>query len=83
MRRMIAELNQGYTPDLIIMDGILAFTNGGPSSGELAERKVMVAGTDQAEVGLGISRPDQIRLVSDDEEGAAYAEKLEVILAQG
>ena len=47
MRRMIAELNQGYTPDLIVMDGILAFTDGGPSSGELKEANVMVAGTDQ------------------------------------
>lgn len=50
MRRMIAELNQGYTPDLIVMDGILAFTDGGPSSGELKEGNVMVAGTDQVAV---------------------------------
>jgi len=50
MRRMIAELNQGYTPDLIVMDGILAFTDGGPSSGELKEANVMVAGTDQVAV---------------------------------
>jgi uncharacterized protein (DUF362 family) len=50
MRRMIAELNQGYTPDLIIMDGIQAFTDGGPSSGELTEGNVMVAGTDQVAV---------------------------------
>jgi uncharacterized protein (DUF362 family) len=50
MRRMIAELNQGYTPDLIIMDGILAFTDGGPSSGELKEGNVVVAGTDQVAV---------------------------------
>jgi uncharacterized protein (DUF362 family) len=117
MRRMIAELNQGYTPDLIIMDGILAFTDGGPSSGELAEGKVMVAGTDQVavdavgvailkelgsneaimntpifkqeqmvravEVGLGVSGPGEIRLVSDDPDGSAYATKLEGILAQG
>jgi uncharacterized protein (DUF362 family) len=117
MRRMIAELNQGYTPDLIIMDGIEAFTDGGPSSGEMKEGNVMVAGTDRVavdavgvailkelgsneaimgtpifaqeqmvravEVGLGISGPDQISLVSDDAEGTAYAAKLEGILARG
>ena len=30
MRRMIAELNRGYTPSLIVLDGISAFTDGGP-----------------------------------------------------
>lgn len=117
MRRMIAELNQGYTPDLIIMDGVLAFTDGGPSSGELKEGKVVVAGTDQVavdavgvailkelganaaimdtpifqqeqmaravEVGLGVGGPEEIRLVSDDDEGRAYAGRLGGILAQG
>ena len=35
------------------------------------------------EVGLGVSGPDQIQLVSDDAEGSAYATKLEGILARG
>ncbi|MGD8320922.1 MAG: hypothetical protein PVJ02_10715, partial [Gemmatimonadota bacterium] len=35
------------------------------------------------EVGLGISGPDEIRLVSDSDEGRAYAARLEGILAQG
>ena len=35
------------------------------------------------EVGLGVSGPDQIDLVSDDEAGTAYAAKLKGILAQG
>jgi uncharacterized protein (DUF362 family) len=50
MRRMIAELNQGYTPKLIIMDGVEAFTDGGPSRGELAQANVMIAGTDRVAV---------------------------------
>jgi uncharacterized protein (DUF362 family) len=50
MRRMIAELNQGYAPDLIVMDGVAAFTDGGPSSGQLAEGNVFVAGTDRVAV---------------------------------
>lgn len=50
MRRMIAELNQGYSPQLIIMDGVQAFTDGGPSRGELAQADVMIAGTDPVAV---------------------------------
>jgi uncharacterized protein (DUF362 family) len=50
MRRMIAELNQGYAPQLIIMDGVDAFTDGGPSRGTLAHPNVMIAGTDRVAV---------------------------------
>ena len=50
MRRMIAELNQGYAPQLIIMDGVAAFTDGGPSRGQLAAANVMIAGTDRVAV---------------------------------
>jgi uncharacterized protein (DUF362 family) len=117
MRRMIAELNQGYVPRLIVMDGVEAFTDGGPSRGTLAQANVMIAGTDRVavdavglavlkdlgsndaimgtpifrqeqiaravEVGLGVAGPEDIRLVSDDEAGSAYAGTLEGILAQG
>jgi len=50
MRRMIAELNQGYRTDLVIMDGVQAFTDGGPSRGRLAQANVMIAGTDRVAV---------------------------------
>lgn len=50
MRRMIAELNQGYRPDLIVMDGVEAFTDGGPSRGTLKQANVLVAGTDRVAV---------------------------------
>jgi uncharacterized protein (DUF362 family) len=50
MRRMIAELNQGYAPQLIVMDGIAAFTDGGPSRGTLAHPNVMIAGSDRVAV---------------------------------
>jgi uncharacterized protein (DUF362 family) len=50
MRRMIAELNTGYKPDLIVLDGIAAFTDGGPSRGELKAGNVMIAGHDRVAV---------------------------------
>jgi uncharacterized protein (DUF362 family) len=50
MRRMIAELNTGYKPNLIVLDGIAAFTDGGPSTGELKAGNVMIAGDDRIAV---------------------------------
>jgi uncharacterized protein (DUF362 family) len=117
MRRMIAELNQGYTPQLIVMDGVDTFVDGGPTRGELKAGDVMIAGTDRVavdavglavlkelgsndaimgtpifqqeqmaravEVGLGVSGPEQIEIVSDDEAGTAYATTIQGILAEG
>jgi uncharacterized protein (DUF362 family) len=50
MRRMIAELSTGYKPDLIVLDGNVAFTDGGPSRGELKTGNVIIAGTDRVAV---------------------------------
>jgi uncharacterized protein (DUF362 family) len=50
MRRMIAELNCGYRPQLIVLDGVAAFTDGGPSRGELKAGNVMIAGDDRVAV---------------------------------
>ena len=50
MRRMIAELNTGYKPNLIVLDGVVAFTDGGPSRGELKTANVMLAGHDRIAV---------------------------------
>jgi uncharacterized protein (DUF362 family) len=50
MRRMIAELNTGYRPDLIVLDGVDAFTDGGPSTGELKRGNVVLAATDRVAI---------------------------------
>jgi len=50
MRRMIAELNAAYKPSLIVLDGVAAFTDGGPSRGELKAGNVMIAGDDRVAV---------------------------------
>jgi len=46
-RKMIAEINSAYKWDLIIMDGILTFVDGGPMEGTMKEANVFVAGTDK------------------------------------
>lgn len=50
MRRMIAELNTGHRTDLVVLDGVTAFTDGGPSRGELKGGEVMIAGDDRVAV---------------------------------
>jgi uncharacterized protein (DUF362 family) len=50
MRRMIAEVHQAFKPHLIVMDGVDAFVDGGPSKGKLVTAGVIVAGTDRVAV---------------------------------
>ena len=50
MRRMIAELNTGYRPRLIVLDGVAAFTDGGPSRGTRKQGNVVIAGDDRVAV---------------------------------
>jgi uncharacterized protein (DUF362 family) len=47
---MIAEINLAYEPDLIILDGVKAFIDGGPSTGTVANGNVILAGTDRIAV---------------------------------
>lgn len=116
-RLMIAEINQAYSPKLIVLDGVDAFVDGGPESGTKVQAGVMLAGTDRVavdavgvailrylgttpqvsrgpvfaqeqiaravELGLGVSTPNEIRIITDDEEGESYAQKIQEILARG
>lgn len=46
-RKLIAEINQIYSPTLVILDGIDAFVEGGPARGKLEHPHVMLASTDR------------------------------------
>jgi uncharacterized protein (DUF362 family) len=46
-RQMIAEINTAFTPDLILMDGVEAFVDGGPHKGTRKEAGVILAGSDR------------------------------------
>jgi uncharacterized protein (DUF362 family) len=117
MRKMIAEINTAYHPSLIVLDGIDAFVDKGPSHGPVKQGNVILVGTDRiavdavgiavlkelgsnkaimdkkifeqeqisraVELGLGVSRPEDIEIVTDDEAGGQYAEKLKGILLKG
>lgn len=117
MRRMIAEINTAYSPQLIVLDGIEAFVDGGPMEGTRKTADVILAGADRiavdavglailkqlganeaimkpkvfeqeqieraVELGLGVSGPEMIEIVTPDRESQNYADKIRTILAQG
>jgi uncharacterized protein (DUF362 family) len=56
-RKLIAEINAPFTPDLVVLDGIDAFVDGGPANGKRAKGNVFLAATDRVAidaVGLAI-----------------------------
>ena len=58
-RDKIAEINSVYKTDLIVMDGIITFVDGGPMQGTRVEANIFVAGTDKVAmdaVGVAILR---------------------------
>ncbi len=58
-RQMIAEINTAYSLDLVVLDGVEAFVDGGPDRGTKVEARVMLAGTDRVAidaVGVAILR---------------------------
>ena len=113
-RQMIAEINTAYSPDLIVLDGVDAFVEGGPYIGKRVEAGVILAGNDRvaidavgvailrmlgttpevsrgavfeqdqiaraAELGLGVTSPEQIEIVTDDARSEEYAGKVKDIL---
>jgi uncharacterized protein (DUF362 family) len=50
MRKMIAEINQAYSPSLIVMDGMEVFVDGGPMTGDRKKADVILAGTDRVAI---------------------------------
>ena len=110
MRDKIAEISLAYQPDIYLIDGVEAFTSGGPSSGKRVQADVTLVGSDPvaldaagvailkelgstdiimntptfeleqiaraAEIGLGVTGPEQISLISDDTAGNDYIEKI-------
>jgi uncharacterized protein (DUF362 family) len=49
-RKLIAEINAPFKPDLIVLDGIDAFVDGGPATGKLAKGNVFIASPDRVAV---------------------------------
>jgi uncharacterized protein (DUF362 family) len=88
-RRMIAEINGAYRPDLIVLDGIQAFVNGGPDQGKLVDSNVILASTDRVAldaVGVALLRhfgttPEVSQGSIFDQEQIARAVQLQIGVA--
>lgn len=82
-RKMIAEINAPFKPDLIVLDGIDAFVDAGPAVGKRAKGNVFLASTDRVAldaVGVALLKSlgsnDQImgRKIFDQEQISRAAE---------
>ena len=49
-RKLIAEINAPFKPDLVVLDGIDAFVDGGPATGTRASGNVFLASTDRVAI---------------------------------
>lgn len=116
-RKMIAEINEPFSPALIVLDAIDVFVDGGPTTGKRVKGNVFVAGTDRVavdavgvailkvlgsnedimkrkifeqeqiaravELGLGVSSPSEINVVSVDPESQEYCDPVVEMLNKG
>jgi uncharacterized protein (DUF362 family) len=49
-RKLIAEINQPFRPQLVVLDGVDAFVDGGPATGKNAKGEVFLASTDRVAI---------------------------------
>ncbi len=49
-RKMIAEINAAYRPELVIMDAVRGFSKGGPDAGTLIEPGIILASRDRVAI---------------------------------
>jgi uncharacterized protein (DUF362 family) len=117
-RTMIAEINQFFPVDLVILDAVEGFARGGPEQGERITPHLLLASRDRvaidavgvailrrfgttpdvskgrifelgqiaraAQLGIGVSRPEEIRIIPIDEQSTRWSETIgEIIDREG
>ena len=72
-RKMIAEINAVYKSDIIIMDGVVSFVDGGPMEGTRKEANVFVAGTDKIAIdAVGVALLRMLGTTPDVSNGSIF-----------
>jgi uncharacterized protein (DUF362 family) len=75
-RHMIAEINTAYKPDLVVLDGIQAFTNGGPDQGKMVQSNVILAGTDRVAIdAVGVALLRHFGTTPEVSQGAIFEQE--------
>ncbi len=72
-RQMIAEINTAYSPDLIVLDGVEAFVEGGPHIGKRVNANVILGGTDRVAIdAVGVAILRQLGTTSEVSKGQIF-----------
>jgi uncharacterized protein (DUF362 family) len=75
-RRMIGEINANYRVDLVIMDALEAFVNGGPERGERVKPGLMFASTDRVAVdAAGVALLRSYATTSEVTNGSVFSQE--------
>lgn len=75
-RRMIAEINAAYAPALIVLDGVEAFTTGGPDVGHRVEAGIVLAGVDRVAVdAVGVAILRDLGTTPDVRRGGVFEQE--------
>jgi uncharacterized protein (DUF362 family) len=75
-RQMIAEINTAYSPDLVLLDGVEAFVDGGPHRGTKVEADVMLAGTDRVAIdAVGVAILRLLGTTTEVSQGAIFEQE--------
>ena len=72
-RRMIAEINATYEPDLVLLDGMEAFVDGGPDRGTVVKPGLILAGNDRVAIdAIGVAILRHFGTTSQVERGRVF-----------
>ena len=75
-RRMIGEINAHYRADLVIMDALEAFVNGGPERGERVTPGLLLASTDRVAVdAAGVALLRSYGTTSEVAKGSVFSQE--------
>ena len=76
IRLMIAEINAAFRTDLIVLDGVEAFVDGGPMTGTRVHADVVVGGTDRIAVdAVGVAILRYLGTTPEVSEGPIFAQQ--------
>ena len=75
-RLMIAELNAAFRTDLVLLDGVEAFVDGGPDVGTRVQANVMLASDDRVAIdAVGVAVLRQLGTTPEVSEGPIFAQQ--------
>lgn len=75
-RKMIAEINAAFRTDLIVLDGVEAFVDGGPDVGTRVNANVMLAGDDRVAIdAVGVAILRHLGTTPEVSQGPIFAQE--------